>query len=96
MERGGGAGETGRVEPSSGEVPGKGEWDEGGALPPGANDGVGEAAELAESGADVSERSGLAPPLRSLPRPILPFSSKTLRRSSMSCSSLPFDGITTY
>ena len=70
----------------AGDAFGAGECDEAVALA--AADTPGEAEELdgapAESAADVASRS------------IFPFSRRTLKRSSMSCSSRPFDGITTY
>src|SRR5579862_9018327 len=71
------------------DTSGEGGCDETGAFPPGASSsGAGDEDEAAGSDAGTAARPA--------PRLALPFSSKTLSRSSMSCSSLPFDGTTTY
>ena len=70
------------------DTPGEGGRDETGAFPPGASSGAGDEDEAAGLDAGAAARPA--------PRPPLPFSSKTLSRSSMSCSNLPFDGTTTY
>src|ERR1700751_1496461 len=80
----------------TGDASGAGECAEPGALPPTATPGVGDADALAESAADAADRSLFGAPLEPPFRSTFPFSSKTLKRSSMSCSSRPFDGITTY
>jgi len=85
----GGTGEVGFAVASPGDTPGEGECVEMGALLPGASSsGAGDEDEAAGSDAGAAARPA--------PRLALPFSSKTLSRSSMSCSSLPFDGTTTY